>query len=163
MERQTSQSGVCLSYLKALTFKKLKTCFASQNRNVHKYTGIHMRACTCTRAHTHTNVRTYACSAPFGPRPLRGPWEEVCQILTVGGQVILSSRKGHRLDLIMLKNEGFTVKIAWRPSYLYYLIEIQFVVVQLLSHVRLFVTPWTSTPGFPDLHYFLEFAQNHVH
>ena len=37
-------------------------------------------------------------------------------------------------------------------------------VVQLLSHVRLFVTPWTScTPGSSALHCFPEFAQIHVH
>ena len=33
--------------------------------------------------------------------------------------------------------------------------------VQLLSCVQLFATPWTA-PGFPVLHYFLEFAQTHV-
>ena len=40
-----------------------------------------------------------------------------------------------------------------------------FFVVQLLSVVRLFATPWTacSTPGFPVLHHPLEFAQTHVH
>ena len=39
------------------------------------------------------------------------------------------------------------------------------VVVQSLSHVRLFAAPWTacSTPGFPVLHQLLEFAQTHVH
>ena len=37
------------------------------------------------------------------------------------------------------------------------------VVIQSLSHVRFFVTPWTGTPGFPVLHYFPEFAQTHVH
>ena len=39
------------------------------------------------------------------------------------------------------------------------------VVVQSLSHVRLFATPWTacSMPGFPVLHQLLEFAQTHVH
>ena len=38
------------------------------------------------------------------------------------------------------------------------------VVVQSLSHVRLFVTPWTtySTPGFPVLHCIPEFVQTHV-
>ena len=37
-------------------------------------------------------------------------------------------------------------------------------VVQSLHHVRLFVTPMDcSTPGFPVLHYLLEFAQTHVH
>ena len=37
-------------------------------------------------------------------------------------------------------------------------------VVQLLSHVRLSVTPWTAcrTPGFPVLHDLPEFAQTHV-
>ena len=33
--------------------------------------------------------------------------------------------------------------------------------VQSLSHVRLFATPWT--PGFPIHHQLLEFAQIHVH
>ena len=39
------------------------------------------------------------------------------------------------------------------------------VVVQSLIHVWLFATPWTAcnTPGFPVLHYLLEFAQIHVH
>ena len=39
------------------------------------------------------------------------------------------------------------------------------VIIQLLSHVQLFVTPWTvcSRPGSPVLHYLLEFAQIHVH
>ena len=36
------------------------------------------------------------------------------------------------------------------------------VVVQLLSLVQLFATPWTS-PGFPVLHSLLELAQIHVH
>ena len=31
-----------------------------------------------------------------------------------------------------------------------------------LSHVQLFATPW-SMPGFPILHFLLEFAQTHVH
>ena len=35
------------------------------------------------------------------------------------------------------------------------------VVVQLLSRVWLFVTPWT--PGFPALHCFPEFAQTHIY
>ena len=38
------------------------------------------------------------------------------------------------------------------------------VAVQLLSHVRLFVTPWTAArQSFPVLHYLPEFAQTHVH
>ena len=36
-------------------------------------------------------------------------------------------------------------------------------VVQLLSHVQLFVTMGCSTPDFPVLHYLPEFAQSHVH
>ena len=37
-------------------------------------------------------------------------------------------------------------------------------VVQLLSPVRLFVTPMVcSTPGFPVLHYLSEFVQIHIH
>ena len=40
----------------------------------------------------------------------------------------------------------------------------QFRSVQSPSHVWLFAIPWTcSTPGFYVLHYFLEFAQTHVH
>ena len=37
--------------------------------------------------------------------------------------------------------------------------------LQLLSPVRLFVTPWTagSMPGFPVYHQLLELAQTHVH
>ena len=42
--------------------------------------------------------------------------------------------------------------------------KVLFVVVQLLSCVWLFVTPEDcSTPGFPVLHYLLEFAQTHAH
>ena len=39
------------------------------------------------------------------------------------------------------------------------------VVVQLLSHVHLFATPWIacSMPGFPVNHQLLEFTQIHVH
>ena len=38
------------------------------------------------------------------------------------------------------------------------------IVVQLLSRVQLFATPWTqSIPGFPVLHYLPEFARTHVH
>ena len=47
-------------------------------------------------------------------------------------------------------------------------VRYEFVVVQSLSHVPLFVMPWTvasnrSTPGFPVLHYLPEFSQTHVH
>ena len=35
--------------------------------------------------------------------------------------------------------------------------------VQSLSCVRLFVTPWAVIPGFSDLHYHPEFAQTHVY
>ena len=38
-----------------------------------------------------------------------------------------------------------------------------FVVVQPLSHVQLCDPMDSSTPGFPVLHYFLEFAQTHTH
>ena len=38
-----------------------------------------------------------------------------------------------------------------------------FVVVQPLSCVRLFVTPWTAACQAPVLHYLLGFAQTHVH
>ena len=37
------------------------------------------------------------------------------------------------------------------------------VVVKLLSHAWLFVAPWTSTTGFPVLHYLPELAQTHIH
>ena len=40
---------------------------------------------------------------------------------------------------------------------------LQFVLVQSLSHVQLFVTPWTpGLPGFP-VHHLPELAQSHVH
>ena len=32
-----------------------------------------------------------------------------------------------------------------------------------VSRVRLFTTSWTAAPGFPVLHYFLEFTQTHAH
>ena len=37
------------------------------------------------------------------------------------------------------------------------------VIVQSLSNVRLFATPWTVAPGLPVPPYLLEFAQTHVH
>ena len=37
------------------------------------------------------------------------------------------------------------------------------VVVQSLSHVQLFVTPWTAACQTSVLHYLLEFAQIYVH
>ena len=39
----------------------------------------------------------------------------------------------------------------------------EFVIVQLLSRVRLWDLMDRSMPVFPDLHYLLEFAQMHVH
>ena len=51
-------------------------------------------------------------------------------------------------------------------------VDLAFAVVQLLSHVQLFVTthptpctpPWTAAcPGLPVPLYLLEFAQIHVH
>ena len=49
--------------------------------------------------------------------------------------------------------------LAWSP-----LTIVIVVFVQLLSCVQLFVTPMDcSTPGFPVLHYLLEFAQTRVH
>ena len=35
--------------------------------------------------------------------------------------------------------------------------------VQLLSHVQLFETPWTSMPGLPVHHQLPEFTQTHAH
>ena len=37
------------------------------------------------------------------------------------------------------------------------------VVVQSLSHVPLFATPWTATPQASVILYLPEFAQTHVH
>ena len=37
------------------------------------------------------------------------------------------------------------------------------VVVQSLSHVQLFATPWTAAHQAPVLHHLLEFAQINVH
>ena len=45
----------------------------------------------------------------------------------------------------------------------FYCVSDWLVVVQLLSDVQFFVTPWTAAPGFPVLHYLLELAQTHVH
>ena len=41
--------------------------------------------------------------------------------------------------------------------------SLNFVVVQLLSHVWLFATPDGSTPGFPVLHYLPMLPPTHVH
>ena len=45
----------------------------------------------------------------------------------------------------------------------WYLWAYHYVVVQLLSHVRLCNPMECSTPGFPVLHHLTEFAQTHVH
>ena len=42
-------------------------------------------------------------------------------------------------------------------------LKLQFSSVQLLSCVRLFSTPWISTPGLPVHHQLPEFTQTHVH
>ena len=39
--------------------------------------------------------------------------------------------------------------------------NVTYVVVKLLSRVKLFAASWTA--GFPVLHHFLEFSQTHVH
>ena len=44
-----------------------------------------------------------------------------------------------------------------------FILSLLYAVVQLLSHVRLFVTPWTQHTRFPCLHHSSEFAQTHVH
>ena len=43
--------------------------------------------------------------------------------------------------------------------------KMTFAVVQSLSHVWLFATPWTtySMPGFPVLHHLPELTQTHIH
>ena len=46
---------------------------------------------------------------------------------------------------------------------MYPLYQSYFVVVQLISCVGLFVTPWTAGLGSSVLHYLPEFAQTHVH
>ena len=49
-------------------------------------------------------------------------------------------------------------------KYLEIIVYWHVVVIQSLSHVQLFATPWTvATPGFPVLHHLPEFAQTHVH
>ena len=42
-------------------------------------------------------------------------------------------------------------------------LTVQFSSVQLLSHVRLFATPWPCTPGLSVPHQLPEFIQTHVH
>ena len=55
----------------------------------------------------------------------------------------------------------FTI-LYWFP--LYNSANPSFVVVQSLSHVQLFETPWTAAqPGFLVLHYLPEFPQTDVH
>ena len=41
--------------------------------------------------------------------------------------------------------------------------RVQFISVQLLSRVRLFVTPWTAAHGLPVHHQLPEFTQTHAH
>ena len=55
----------------------------------------------------------------------------------------------------------------WPPQWSFFLIIIYsdwpWLSCCSLSHIWLFVTQWTSMPGFPVLHYFPKFAQTHVH
>ena len=58
-----------------------------------------------------------------------------------------------------LKSARFYELCNWKWLFPFLLV----VVVQSLSRIWLFATPWTSTPGFPVHHHLPEFAQSHVH
>ena len=83
-------------------------------------------------------------------------------------------------SLLVLKLCGFRYKAVKSSSWLYLLLLstlswllmwkahrpqlfIFFVVFPLLSHVQLFVVPWTAALQDSVLHYLPEFAQTHVH
>ena len=55
------------------------------------------------------------------------------------------------------------MRIFWLILRFIHLSNISFVVVQSLSHVQLCDSMDCSTPDFPVLHHFLEFALTHVH
>ena len=58
----------------------------------------------------------------------------------------------------------FSTDLHMWPLHKYTLYSYYFVVVYLLSPIWLFATPMDcSMPGFPVLHYLLEFAQTYVH
>ena len=69
----------------------------------------------------------------------------------------------------MVWNNYFSRDLSWRDclqlkSQIQKPLAHDVVVVQLLSCVQLFVTPWLySTPGFPVLHYLPVFTQIYVH
>ena len=60
-----------------------------------------------------------------------------------------------------LAGGSFTTSAALRTIII--LLFVVVVVVQSLSHVRLFVTPWTAACQDSVFHYLPEFAQTHVH
>ena len=53
------------------------------------------------------------------------------------------------------QNRSWRLKKNWKATLS--------IVVQLLSHVRLFVTPWTAACQASVFHHLPEFAQTHVH
>ena len=58
------------------------------------------------------------------------------------------------------ESEGLHVSVSKLTTNIQWIVA---VVVKLLSRVRLFVTPWNRTTGFPVLHCLPELAQTHVH
>ena len=55
-------------------------------------------------------------------------------------------------------------KVLKAPNFVCVLAQLCFSLVQFLSHVWLFATPWTgSTPGFPVRHQLLEATQTYIH
>ena len=59
----------------------------------------------------------------------------------------------------------FTFILRWNSSFsaLQYLAHLTIVVVKSFTHIWLWDPINCNPPGFPILHYFLEFAQTHVH
>ena len=88
-------------------------------------------------------------------------------------QELATNSKGNLWELISAQQINiktcclqFTVELRttmsnWTDRHCFTAGIFRVVVVQLLSHVWLFVTPWTT--GFPVLHHLLELAQPHVH
>ena len=79
----------------------------------------------------------------------------LCKRMGVGRLLEVSSSQFTNVKSLSHTSRHYTLKWCY---------NIQFSSVQLLSHVRVFATPWIcSTPGLPVHHEPPEFTQTHVH
>ena len=92
-----------------------------------------------------------------------GIWTSGRSGVGILGYIFRMAEQNDRMILYSEKKK-WRFHISLRVTVLTLELFCKFVASQSLSHVRLFVTPMDcNTPGFPVLHYLLEFVQTHVH